>query len=215
MNKIELFFRKYKQITALILSIIAIFWWLSYTKTTRSIGQNTWTQVTENVTSVFGDISVINQPQEMHIKSYYDVKKDKVTDEAKSFVNDFYQTINNKNFEKTQGYYHFWFSKYSDIKTYYSKSNWDRFTKCIDDGIHLGKIERLENHDTTTDKKHKRWFSYDITYSIKWRQYKENWEMVWVDEELNWEYKLAWLICNTTWCSSNPLFNYRKHCVYE
>ena len=43
----------------------------------------------------------------MHIKSYYDVKKDKVTDEAKSFVNDFYQTINNKNFEKTQGYYHF------------------------------------------------------------------------------------------------------------
>jgi len=59
------------------------------------------------VTSVFGDISVINQPQEMHIKSYYDVKKDKVTDEAKSFVNDFYQTINNKNFEKTQGYYHF------------------------------------------------------------------------------------------------------------
>lgn len=168
--------------------------------------QINWENITNN------QITQTNIQNQVIAKSEYEVEKDKITDTARSFIMDFYQTLNNHNYERLEKLYHSTFIKDPEVQKYFSKQRWDRFMKCIDKSIQVTNIEHLEIWDVNNQQKNKRWFHYWIAYSIWKKEYKDDWEMVWVDFERFGNFRLAKLECKSPWCSNSPFFNPQKYC---
>jgi len=124
-------------------------------------------------------------------------------------INDFYNTINDKDFSKLNDFVDRHLRSSNVYKTYYSKNWLTRFTeKLANKKVYLTDIQETSLEDK------KNWISY-YSYILKYKLNNSN-ELFREEREASivtrWDKKLIWsLRCVTVWCSKMPFFNLPRY----
>jgi hypothetical protein len=140
-------------------------------------------------------------------KTQEEIKVDSLSYKAKSSVKDFYNYINNKNFDKLYNIFDKPFKEDSNIKTYFSNNRINRFLWLIDWTIKPQEIEEDLDERKDTDFVIRRWFRYFLKYEIKNQPYKEIRKMILVSNNWGENFYINSLFCETKDCWKLPFYN--------
>ena len=129
--------------------------------------------------------------------------------ETEWLVTRFYDTINKQQFDELENYVDSYMKKTTTFKTYYNVDRLKLFlSKLNENMIYISDLNELVMNPE------KSWIvdiNYKLQYKIIWNDttFLEDWTATIV--KIAWEYKIWKIMCNTTWCSKMPFFNFKRH----
>lgn len=125
------------------------------------------------------------------------------------FLSNFYSNINSQQFDKLADYVDSYMKNSSTFKTYYTANRLKTFVSNLTENmIYISDIKErtLDNIKVWTKE-----IDYKLQYKLIWNENKFIEERTATIVKIKWEYKIWKLMCNTTWCSKMPFFNFKRH----
>jgi len=198
----------------LIASICGILWLLLALFNYNSIKNITYKQEGKNNTQQNinmeweGEIWSINQYNNAQIIPLSEEERN-ILDKsykAKSYVKDFYNYMNNQNFQRFYSIQDNAFKQDQDIQIYFSENRIIKFLAQINGTLKPQEIKEVQDDRKDTDFVSRRGFKYFLKYEIKDIIHKEVWKMILISTDWWHTYQVNSLFCETKNCWNLPFY---------
>lgn len=139
-------------------------------------------------------------------KTDEEIKKEELSYTAKSVVKDFYNYMNNKNFNRFYNLFDNAFKNDNNIKIYFSENRIINFLDIIDGSLKPQLIEEDYDERKDTEFLIRRWFRYNLKYEINWKHHIEVWKMILISTDKGKSFQVNSLYCEIKNCSKSPFY---------
>lgn len=200
-------------VITLISSILWILWFIISLYNYNSIKNISFTQEGKdnnqqniNVESN-SNISSVNQYNGPVIpKSEDEIKKQKISDTALSTVKDFYNYLNNENYDRLFSLFDEPFKNDSNIRTYFSEDRITNFLNLIDGTWKPQQIEEELDDRKDINFLIRRGFRYNLKYEVELKDYIETWKMILVSRDGGSTFSVNSIYCEERNCSKKLFY---------